>query len=184
MNSTKFLDLQIARRVFGLSGIDRKSALPYSTDIDAAYSVVSKIQQHLQWACRISSRINNDGSLHYVARFYRDEGKTYAERISTTIPLAICSAALAILDEKYIEIGDNDTPDDKIAPDNIVSISGFRSSTTLTAINVEDDPFFEHMKNILSQIHWDENLDLREAADKIVDSLRKKGYVIAKCEET
>lgn len=171
MRAGRELDATVAIKIMGLKAIEPDQIPRYSTDIFTAHKIIIKLQQ-LGWYCTVSSRIGSDGTLFYRSRFFQ-HGRE-CERFADTIPMAICSAALSVIQDEYFEYidvlkeVDDDTP--------IEIIPG--STTAFARIEADDDiaSVIEnviHGKNISSQ-NW------MLLANNLIDSLRQHGYIIVK----
>lgn len=171
MKAGRELDATIALKIMGIKAIEPDQVPRYSTDIFVAYNIIKKLQQ-LGWLCNVGSRIGSDGELFYRARFFQ-HGRE-CERFSNTIPMAICSSALAVIQDEYFEYVDVLKEVDDDTPIDIIP----GSSTGFAKIEADDDIAATIQKairgNDLSEQNW---LTLTK---NMIESLRKNGYIIIK----
>lgn len=173
MKAGRAMDSMIASKIMGLKAIEPDQIPQYSTDIYAAHKIITKLQQQ-GWYCNVGSRIGNDGNLFYCARFYQ-HGRE-CERYAPTIPLAICSAAEAIIQEEYFEYIDILEKASDEVPIEIIpgKTTGFSSIDTGEEVANIIKSIMEGTGNISSSQDW------ISLAKIIIDKLSKNGYIIIK----
>ena len=169
MRAGREFDATVASRVMGLKAIEPENIPNYSTDIFAAYKLIMKLQQN-GWYCNVGSRIGSEGTLFYRTRFYQ-QGKE-CERFASTVPLAICAAALAIAKDEYFEYVDILEKKQDETPIEIVP--GVPSG--LSSID-SDEKIIEILKNVLAN-EIARNQDSLSLAKNILDVLAKNNYTI------
>ena len=96
------LDALVDEKIFGREYIRGYGALPYSTDIAAAWEVVEKLKE-LDWALEVSvtnKLPEGDSETYYCGLLRGDDNAPWREDFrhiqawAATAPLAICHAAL------------------------------------------------------------------------------------------
>lgn len=172
MKEGRELDAIIAVKIMGLKAIEPENIPHYSTDIFAAYKIISKLLRD-GWFCKVSSRISKDGSLFYKANFHQ-HGRE-CERFATTIPMAVCTSAMAVVKDEYFEYTDvlNNVTDDQ--PIEIVP-----GTSESPAVMVDDDTeIIIFLKEIIEK-NLTNCKDGEELAKIILDGLIENNYTIVR----
>jgi hypothetical protein len=148
-----------------LSGVDRSSVLPYTSSIDAAYTILTKLQ-YQGWICNIRSKINDNGDLFYSVKISKNG--LCVERFAPTVPLAICSTAISVLKAQYDKNirdksdGDSIQIAEKMAP---------------TYLEIDDSKIMAIIKSSLPNL--DSSLfDADGIATNIIDKLHAESFII------
>ncbi len=150
MKSGQALDNDVYMKIMGLKVKDPNKIPKFSTDIYAAHTVINKLQMQ-GWSCRVRSQINHMGALVYRAHFNKGK-KLHSEVFAPTIPLAVCLAALAIINEQYVEFvekQEDDTP---------IEIAEPLSELGLEEIDIRDEPIV----NLLAHAMEDRDLPFHD----------------------
>lgn len=134
MKAGKAFDSDIAITVMKLKIADPKKILKYSTDIYAAYEVISKLQRE-GWSFHIRSKITVTGVSIYRARFARDNQQS--EQYSPSLPMSICLAAMAIANDEYFEYVEEEEDDRPI------EIVGVHDAPKFKRIDISEEPLEE-----------------------------------------
>lgn len=197
------LDTEIALNVMDLEIKDPFSVSPYSTDIWHCYTVVNKLQL-MGWSCNVKSNVTASGILSYTARFHL--GNKESQFRATSLPMAVCMAALAITKEEYVEFVVNEKGSSEIDDEaEIIDMNSLLNKSNPAPVSVEENPVEDllideiasiivdavfdcnqpkkpRMKRILNGM---KNQDLSnvipiQLAQQIIDRLQEKGYSILK----
>ncbi|KKK80660.1 hypothetical protein LCGC14_2821250, partial [marine sediment metagenome] len=129
-----------------------------------AYQVINRFQMN-NWSCHVKCKIMTDGTLVYRVRFYKQNME--CEIIATTMPMAICKTAMAIINDEYVEFVDKEDEDD-------LSIYKKMPQIGIEKIDFSDETFLELLEKTVKET-GEENL-----AEKIIDILSKNGYFIVR----
>jgi hypothetical protein len=115
-NAGKDLDIEIAKKIFNYiiiidTTIDetfsidaktkqRRKIENFSSNIDDAYTIITKLSEN-GFLCNIKSQVDQDGVLQWYAGFFKFKKNPNDVILyqSSTLPLAICNAALKIISE-------------------------------------------------------------------------------------
>jgi len=165
------LDATIALTIMGLKAVEPEHIPKYSSDIFAAHKIISKLQT-IGWFCNVGSRIGNDGSLFYRARFFQNGRE--CERFADTIPMALCTASLAVIKDEYFEYVDILKDNDDDSPIDIIP----SATTGFSKIDADDD-----ISDIVQQVmlkHSDVHPNWNVITKSLIDDLREKNYIIIK----
>jgi len=135
MKSGYPLDLEIAKKVMKLKITDKVDIPPYSTNTVRSHDVISVMQKQ-GWSFHVRSKITQNGSLLYRARFVL--GNKQTEKYAPTLPFAICLAALMVVDNQYFEYVE-DEEDER--PIEIVGNS--TAEPILKNIDISEEPLEE-----------------------------------------
>lgn len=128
------LDAEISKKIMHQSNLKSKDIPRYTTNIYAAYEVISNMQ-HQGWSFHIKSKITQVGSLLYHAKFVRNNQHT--EQYSPSLPMAICLSALAIANNQYFEYVDKKEKEDDEQSIEIVGASPVKPILKNIDISVE-----------------------------------------------
>lgn len=165
MRPGRALDAKIAIKIMGLKSIEPEGIPYYSTEIYDAHKVIGKLQLN-GWLCNISSKITDDGNLHYRAKFYQ-EGRE-CEKIAKSIPMAICISALSIVNDEYYEYIDILKKRDS-SPIEIIG----KNENSYSIIGLEDKDLISIIDEVIKE-------NTANTAENVVDILRERGYIILK----
>ena len=105
-----------------------------------------------------------DGNLVYKVRFHKQNMECQISAL--TMPLAICMAAMAVINGEYVEVVDKE--------DDGLSIDKKMPQIGIEKIDFSDETFLELLEKTIKEAD-EENL-----AEKIIDILSKNGYFIAR----
>lgn len=156
-------DADIAIKVMDQHPQNIESIPHYSTDIYDAYQVINRFQMN-NWSCHVKCKIMTDGNLVYKVRFHKQNMECQISAL--TMPLAICMAAMAVINDEYVEVVDEE--------DDGLSITKKMPQIGIEKIDFSDETFLELLEKTIKEAD-EENL-----AEKIIDILSKNGYFIAR----
>ena len=171
MKEGRELDAIIAVKIMGLKAIEPANIPHYSTNIFDAYTIISRLLRS-GWFCKVSSRISDDGSLFYKANFHQ-HGRE-CERFATTIPMAICTSAMAVIKNEYFEY--TDLLSNEESDDQPIEISS-ETSAPAPLIAYDDVEATKLLKEILSK-NTTQSPNVDEITKIILDGLMEKNYII------
>lgn len=200
MKSSKAIDADIAQKLMGLKVTDPNNIPNYSTNIFDSHAIIRHLQMN-GWSCHVRSTITKDGTLFYRAHFHKSK-KLHSEQVATTIPMAVCMAALAIVNEQYVEFVDEHEDDKPIELSQSLADAGLSEITVDDASIIDllsktleerDLPFKDKEGNrqtfhrlffklVIGGFMSRENQDSlpRTLAGFFIDILKENGYIIAK----
>lgn len=186
MKAGRAFDSDIAITVMKLKFTDPKKIPKYSTEIYAAYEVISKLQKE-GWSFHIRSKITATGVSIYRARFTRDNQQS--EQHSPSLSMSICLAAMSIVNDEYFEYVEEEEDDRPI------EIAGVYDTPTLKKIDISEEPLEELLERELKnfELPSDNGLkfsdiltekDVRKLPKELlkffVDILNENNYCISK----
>lgn len=164
MKPGKPLDTDVAIKIMDQHPQDIKNIPHYSTDIYEAYKIISRFQTN-NWSCFVNSKIMSDGNLLYGVRFRKQNLE--CEKIAQTMPMAICMAAMAIIDGEYIEFVGKENQDDLSISDKVPQIG-------VEKIDFLDETFLEILEKTIK-----DNSE-KVLIEKFIDILSKNNYFIVR----
>ncbi len=165
MRPGRALDTKIAIKIMGLKSIEPENIPHYSTEIYDAHKVIGKLQVD-GWLCNVSSRISEEGNLYYRTKFYQ-EGRE-CEKIAKSIPMAVCIAALSIINNDYFEYIDVLKKKDG----SPIEILG-EPKNAYTVVGLND-------KHLIDTINMIIDKNPNSIAENMIDILNERGYIILK----
>ena len=176
MRPGRALDVEVYSKIMNQHKIADSSKIPhYSTDIYDAYKVLNKLQT-MGWSCHIGSRITANGTLLYRARV--EKGLMHCERLEASVPMAICSTAMAIINDQYVEfVTDMNTEQDE----NLIQMPNLGDVIRLKKVGIENEQITDLVAAAL-MTSQQTGADLDSLSKEIIDILTENGYFIYKKE--
>jgi len=165
MKAGKALDSDIANKILKMKITDPSDIPKYSTNIYSAYEVISKMQNQ-GWSFHVKSKITPTGGLIYRSRFVR--GNQHTEQHSPSLPMSICIAALAIVNDQYFEYVDEEEDE---RPIEIVGTAD--SKPVLKNIDISTESLEELLARRLSEFELPSTNDLKFKDILTENDLRK-----------
>lgn len=106
MNLSIALNQQIFTDVLGFTVDDPHKIPPYTTNLDWAYKVIKKLQ-HDGWLFGAKAIHHQNGELDFSIQFVH--GKKRVTEVRSSLSLAICHGAIAVVKEQWTEFEDDST---------------------------------------------------------------------------